>query len=156
VIYSPYTPEDFDQLYAIEKRCFEPPFRFGRRYMRQLINRANAATWIAEEDGQLKGFGIVVWRKGKGNDVTAYIQTIEVAQESRGKGIGRELLVRIENSARAACAGMIWLHVDAENAAAIRLYETQGYRCERREENYYPLGRVALIYRKRLDSVTPA
>jgi len=43
------------------------------------------------------------------------------------------LLRLIEGSARAAGAQLIWLHVDAENASAIRLYEAHGYLCERRE-----------------------
>jgi ribosomal protein S18 acetylase RimI-like enzyme len=152
-LYRPYKPEDFDPLYALEELCFEPPSRFSRRYMRQLVSRVNAATWIAEEDGRLIGFAIAEWAS-QGGGVTAYIQTIEVAPEARGRGVGSELLSRIEGSARLAGACLIWLHVEAVNAGAIRLYESQGYRCEGREENYYPLGRAALIYRKRLDAET--
>jgi ribosomal protein S18 acetylase RimI-like enzyme len=149
VIYRRYTPEDFIPLYALEERCFQPPSRFDRRYMRSLVNRETVATWIAEENGQIAGFAIVEWSKSK---VTAYIQTIEVAPEMRGRGVGRELLGRIESSARHAGADLIWLHVEEVNAAAIRLYEAQGYRCEGRQEDYYPLGRAALIYGKRLDA----
>jgi len=116
--------------------------------MRQLVNCANVATWIAEEDGQMAGFAIVEWNQEPG-EMTAYIQTIEVAPEKRGCGVGRELLNRIEGSARDAGAGMIWLHVEVANAGAIRLYEAHGYRCEGRRENYYPRGRSALIYMKR-------
>jgi ribosomal protein S18 acetylase RimI-like enzyme len=151
VIYRPYTPQDFAPLYALEELCFEPPARFGRRYMRQLVSRANAATWIAEEAGQIAGFAIVEWNQ-KSNAVIAYIQTIEVAQEHRGCGVGQELLRRIEGSARVAGAALIWLHVEAANTGAMRLYEAHGYHCEGRKENYYPLGRAALIYRKRLES----
>jgi ribosomal-protein-alanine N-acetyltransferase len=153
VLYRPYTPQDFDALYALEELCFEPPVRYSRRYMRLLVSRANAATWIAEEDGRLTGFAIVEWAERK-NGVTAYIQTIEVAPEARSRGVGRELLGRIEGSARFAGARVIWLHVEEANAAAIRLYEADGYLCEGREENYYSLGRAALIYVKRLDSGT--
>jgi len=149
VLYRPYTPQDFDALYALEELCFEPPVRYSRRYMRLLVSRANAATWIAEEDGRLTGFAIVEWAERK-NGVTAYIQTIEVAPEARSRGVGRELLGRIESSARLAGAGKIWLHVEAINAGAIRLYEANGYSCEGRKENYYPRGRSALIYGKRL------
>jgi ribosomal-protein-alanine N-acetyltransferase len=149
VIYRLYKPEDFDPLYALEERCFEPPSRFGRRYMRLLVSRANAAAWIAEEDGRLWGFAIVEWTEER-RGVTAYIQTIEVAPEARGRGVGGALLGRIEGSARAAGARLIWLHVESTNAAAIRLYEAQGYACEGRQENYYPHGRAALIYVKRL------
>jgi ribosomal-protein-alanine N-acetyltransferase len=151
VIYRSYTPQDFDPLYAIEELCFEPHSRFGRSYMRQLVSRSNAATWIAEEDGRLTGFAILEWAEGK-SGIKAYIQTIEVAPEARGRGVGRKLLGCIESSAYNAGAALIWLHVEAANAAAIRLYETHGYRCEGRKENYYPLGRAALIYMKRLNS----
>jgi len=144
-----YQPDDFPRLYALEELCFEPPDRFGRRYMRALVQHANAATWIAEEGWQMAGFAIVEWTQRRGG-VTAYIQTIEVAPEARGRGVGGELLDRIEGSARAAGAHLIWLHAEAGNAAAIRLYEARGYLCEGRRENFYPEGRAALIYLKRL------
>jgi ribosomal-protein-alanine N-acetyltransferase len=146
VIYRLYAPEDFDQLYAVEEACFQPPFRFGRRYMRQLVNSSNAATWIADQDRRLAGFAIVEWEQ-----TAAYIQTLEVAPDHRGQGIGAELLRRIEGSSRAMGAQTIRLHVDAENAGAIRLYQVQGYLYEGREENYYPWGRAALAYAKPLE-----
>ena len=65
MIYRLYIPEDFDRLYALEEACFDPPGRFSRRYMRLLVQRAHAATWIAEEAGQLAGFAIVDWVEGK-------------------------------------------------------------------------------------------
>jgi len=151
VVYRSYIPEDFAQLYALEEECFAPPERFGRRYMRQLVERQHASTWIAEEAGRMAGFAIVVWAQQKG-EIAAYIQTIEVAPEARGKRVGGTLLRRIEESARMAGAAFIWLHVEVGNAGAIRLYEAQGYSCEGRRENYYPLGRAALIYVKRLDA----
>jgi ribosomal-protein-alanine N-acetyltransferase len=154
VLYRPCTPADFDALYALEEACFKPPFRFDRRYMRSLVQRVNAATWVAEEDGRMAGFAIAGWTPRK-QGTEAYIETIEVAPEQRGRGIGRALLGRIERSAREAGAELIWLHVEAGNWSAIRLYEAQGYRCEGREEHFYPLGRTGLVYAKRLDSTQP-
>jgi ribosomal protein S18 acetylase RimI-like enzyme len=131
--------------------------------MRQLVQSGNTATWIAEHGGQLCGFAIVEWMREAGRvpsdgswslgcrgEAVAYIQTIEVALDWRGQGVGGELLRRVEGSARAAGAGQILLHVDAGNAAAIRLYEANGYRIEGRKEKYYPLGRPALICLKAL------
>jgi ribosomal-protein-alanine N-acetyltransferase len=149
VLYRIYTPEDFAELYAIEAACFEPPFRFGRGYMRQLVGLSNVATWIAAEDGKMAGFAIVEWTVDAG-EIIAYIQTIEVIPDRRGYGIGGELLRRIEGSARAAGAQVIWLHVDAENTSALRIYQAHGFHREGMEENYYPLGRAALIYAKPL------
>lgn len=149
MLYRPYTSQDFEDLYALEELCFETSERFSRRYMRHLASLANVATWIAEEAGQMTGFAIVEWNQEQ-DEMSAYIQTIEVAPEARGRGVGRELLSRIEGSARGAAASAISLHVEVANAAAIRLYESHGYRCEGRQEDYYPLGRAGLIYVKRL------
>jgi ribosomal protein S18 acetylase RimI-like enzyme len=151
MLYRAYRPEDFDALYAIEEACFQPPLRFDRAYMRRLVSSSDAATWIAEaEAGQMAGFAIVEWSEEAGACV-AYIQTIEVAPEKRRLGVGAELMRRVEQSAQSAGAAAIWLHVDAENANAIRLYEACGYRRKGREANYYPRGRAALIYAKPLE-----
>jgi ribosomal protein S18 acetylase RimI-like enzyme len=117
--------------------------------MRQLIDRSNALTWIAEGDGQMGGFAIVELRREQEGPI-AYIQTIEVAPDLRGRGIGRELLHRLEDSGCNAGAHAIWLHVDEENAQAIRLYESMGYLDRGREECYYPSGHAAMIYSKPL------
>jgi ribosomal-protein-alanine N-acetyltransferase len=146
MLYRPYRPTDFDALYAIEEVCFQPPLRFGRGYMRQLVSAKNSATWIAEENGGMAGFAIVEWAEG-----IAYIQTLEVLPERRGTGVGGELLRLVEGSAHASNAELIWLHVDAENGGAIQLYERGGYAYENRREKYYAGGRAALVYAKRLD-----
>lgn len=151
MLYRLYTSEDFARLYAVEELCFQPPFRFGRRYMRQLVNSSNAATWVAEDEGRMAGFAIVEWARVPAGR-TAYIQTIEVAPDDRGQGIASELLRRLEGSARAVGAEAIELHVDAENAGAIRLYRAQGFLLQGREEHYYALDRAALIFGKSLET----
>lgn len=117
--------------------------------MKQLVSDADAATWIAEEDGRMAGFAIVQWGSEAGEGI-AYLQTIEVLPEARGRGVGAALLTRSEEAARAAGAARIWLHVDEENADAIRMYQRHGFVFEGRHENYYPQGRAALIAEKLL------
>ena len=150
MLYRLYSPEDFAPLYAIEEICFQPPFRFSRSYMRRLVDASNAAAWIAEENSIMAGFAIVAWRAVKGG-VMAYIETIEVTPTQRGKGVGAELLCRVEDSARSAGALSLWLHVDETNAGAIRLYERHGFHSHGSEEHFYAPGRGALIYGKSLN-----
>jgi [ribosomal protein S18]-alanine N-acetyltransferase len=147
--YRLFQPDDFNDLYAIEEICFQPPDRFSRRYMRQLIGSLNAATWMAEEETQLRGFAIVEWTS-QAVGIVAYIATIEVLPEYRSRGIGAELLRRLEGSANAERANTIWLHVDAENASAIRLYERLGYQNKGSADHFYARNRPANIYVKRL------
>ncbi len=151
--YRIYKPTDFAQLYAVEELCFDPPFRFSRALMRRLIANSNSATWIAEENPELAGFAIVDWVTVPKGTI-AYIQTIEVHPGSRRRGIAAELLNHAENPARAAGAAAIWLHVDVENYAAIRLYETRGYFRKRREEHFYARHRPAFVYAKPLSAVS--
>src|SRR6516165_2587790 len=108
--YRLYREDDFLQLYAIELACFEPPFRFSRQTIRRLIADPYSATWIAEEEEQMAGFAIVYWAQAPEQPL-AYIQTLEVAPAQRNRGVARELLRRVEESARSAGAHVIWLHV---------------------------------------------
>jgi ribosomal protein S18 acetylase RimI-like enzyme len=147
--YRLFQRDDFHDLYAIEEVCFQPPQRFTRRYMRQLLASPDAATWIAEQDGRMAGFAIVEWAQ-QITSIVAYIATIEVLPQHRGRRIGADLLRRIEGSANAERAIEIWLHVDLENAAAIHLYERAGYRNSGRADHYYARNRPAAIYVKNL------
>jgi ribosomal-protein-alanine N-acetyltransferase len=151
VLYRLYRREDFAALYAIEEECFESPFRFGPGYMRRLVNRSNAVTWIAEDEGKMAGFAIAELIENA-EGVMAYIPTLEVAREDRCKGVGGALLRCLEGSATAVRAISIGLHVDASNGGAIRLYEAFGYLCEGRQADYYAPGKDALVYRKPLAS----
>jgi ribosomal-protein-alanine N-acetyltransferase len=147
--YRLYEPADFHDLYAIEEVCFQHPQRFTRRYMRQLIALPNSATWIAEQNSTMAGFAIVEWDE-QTSGVVAYIATIEVLPEFRSQGTGAELLRRLEGSANAERATAIWLHVDIENAPAIRLYERLGYQNSGRADHFYARNRPAAIYVKHL------
>lgn len=148
----PYCAADFPALYAIEEICFQPPIRFSRVYLRRLIASADSATWVAEQDSAIVGFSIVEWYDDPVAGRVAYIQTIEIAPVFRRRGIASELLCRAETSARAAAAALLWLHVEATNEAAIRLYRAHGFVHNGREDNYYARGRDAEVYSKPLPS----
>lgn len=147
-----YEARDFPQLYAIEETCFQPPMRFSRAYMRQLVNSSDAVTWVAEDAGQLAGFAIIEW-SGEPDGIIGYIQTLEVSPDRRRRGMGRGFLRSLELSARKAKAGQIWLHVDAANQAAIHLYRTEGFCLKGTHPNYYGRARDAEIYCKQLAQV---
>lgn len=53
---------------------------------------------------------------------------IEVAEEQRGRGYGRALMLLAERVARETGEELLGLHVFAGNTPAIRLYESLGYR----------------------------
>lgn len=152
MIFRRYVADDFPALYAIEERCFEPRFRFGRSYMLSLLKTVESSTWIAEEDGVIVGFATVAWSRNARKE-GGYLQTIEVLPEMRGRGVGEKLLSLAEITAVTVDAQTMALHVDAQNRAAIRLYERCGYKRRGRREHYYARGRAALLYVKQLEPV---
>ena len=60
-----------------------------------------------------------------------YVSEIRVAEDWRNRGIGTQLLECVEDKTRELGIGAIYLHAEADNPDAIRLYESIGYRTER-------------------------
>jgi len=57
----------------------------------------------------------------------AFIFDIEVTAELRGRGFGRAIMIAAENEAQRLGATSMGLHVFADNARAVRLYESLSY-----------------------------
>lgn len=57
----------------------------------------------------------------------AFIFDVEVAERVRGQGVGRGIMIAAEDEAQRLGATSMGLHVFADNAAAVRLYEGLGY-----------------------------
>lgn len=147
----PYNPDDFEGLYSVEERCFELPLRFDREYMVKLLTRKGSIAFVVEEKNAVVAFAIASLHK-KAHQVFAYIETLEVLEEFRSRGVAGKLLVQVESAARSQLASMMWLHVDCCNECAIRLYEGHGYCKVDEQENFYPNGNAAWIYRKPLSA----
>jgi ribosomal protein S18 acetylase RimI-like enzyme len=73
-----------------------------------------------------------VWvaRKGQSRrgEQGSFVFDVQVAEEYRGRGHGRSLMLLAEREALAAGSRLIGLNVLAGNTPAIRLYESLGYR----------------------------
>ena len=79
----------------------------------------------------------------------ADVQTIALAPEVQGMGVGRALLTAlIDESNRRGCTSLM-LEVAADNTAAIGLYESVGFEALSRRRDYYAPGRDAVIMRRR-------
>ncbi|MCX4777220.1 GNAT family N-acetyltransferase [Streptomyces sp. NBC_01264] len=67
-----------------------------------------------------------VWVAPSGGD--SYVFDVAVAEEHRGRGHGRDLMLLAEGAALAAGHRVLALHVFTDNVPALRLYESLGYR----------------------------
>lgn len=138
---------DLRALYAIEEACFEPAVRFSRSLMRSLANDPDCRVWLGILDEVRVGFAIVGSRSDESSD-TAYIWTIEVLPAFRRRGVARQLLQRVEESAREFGCAAIELHVSERNADALALYRSAGYAPFGVEAEFYGRDEDGLRYRK--------
>jgi ribosomal protein S18 acetylase RimI-like enzyme len=98
------------------------------------VDRREHLAFVAEVDGEPAGF--VITLDSLPDEVTgddqAFVVYMAVEREQRGAGIGAALLKRAEDEARSRGMPYIALMVTEENDAARALYESAGYRTERR------------------------
>ncbi|GHB30104.1 GNAT family N-acetyltransferase [Salinicola rhizosphaerae] len=144
---------DVDALYRLEGRCFEGD-RFSRRQLSHLLTRANAVTLVAvAEEAGLVGYGTVLFRR---NSRTARLYSFCVDPQARGSGLGRELLGRLEQSARERDCERLSLEVRADNRIAMGLYRRMGFIAHRWLDDYYADGCAAWRMDKQLDAMETA
>jgi [ribosomal protein S18]-alanine N-acetyltransferase len=144
-----YRESDLGTIFALDEVCFEPPFRFSARAMKQFAEARNALTVVADTDAtnEVVGFCIAhVERARKG--LTAYVVTLDVAPQYRRQGLAQEMMKRIEQQAVEAECDAMALHVSVENEGAIAFYESDGYERSHLVKSFYGLGRHAYVYRK--------
>ncbi|MEV3992355.1 GNAT family N-acetyltransferase [Streptomyces sp. NPDC049837] len=102
-----------------------------RRHLPDGLATEGAAFHVAVRDGTPVGHlwtGRLVEAPG---ERIAFVYDIAVADDQRGKGYGRALMLLAERIALAAGEHRIGLHVFADNTPALRLYESLGYRTTR-------------------------
>lgn len=137
--------EDLDAVCRLEEATFTMAWR--RSTFTGLLRREDAEILIAELEGEVIGYS-VCWAVGD----QAELGNLAVAEEARGRGVGRRLLEAAMARARARGAAEIFLEVRASNLDAQRLYRSYGFDEIARRGRYYtrPV-EDALVLRARLD-----
>lgn len=143
VTVAPMTADRFRSFVEHSEQAFADDLvasgRFGpddaivesRRQMRlelpQGLETPGQAVFTASVDGVEVGILWIGERRRDGRP-HAFILDVEVAEDQRRRGYGRELMHAAEREARRLGADSIGLHVFGFNTGAIGLYEMLGYR----------------------------
>ncbi|SOD64784.1 mycothiol synthase [Streptomyces zhaozhouensis] len=93
-----------------------------------------AGFFLAERDGALLGFH---WTKVHAAERLGEVYVLGVAPEAQGSGLGRALTtVGLRHLAADRGLPTAMLYVDADNAAAVRVYESLGFRTHETDVMY--------------------
>lgn len=137
---------DLEALCVLERHAFATD-RLSRRSFRRQLAAPRNALFVAEENGALAGYVLVLFRAGNS---TARLYSIAVSANHAARGIGRALLAAAEQAATERGCKAMRLEVHASNRRAAQLYERAGYMAFGRVEHYYEDGAPAIRYEKRL------
>jgi ribosomal-protein-alanine acetyltransferase len=139
-------PGDLDAIARLENESFETD-RVSRRSLREFLRARHCPVIAATIDDEIAGYALVALRKGAR---AVRIYSLAVAARFARRGVGRALMQACEAYARRHGRSAVTLEVRYDNAAAIALYESLGFRQFGEHAHYYSDGATALRYEKPL------
>lgn len=96
--------------------------------------KAGYSSWIVRDpEDALRGYALMTMAVGE-----AHILNLAVDPQCRRQGLGRFLLTHLLTVAGAAHSTIVLLEVRRSNKAAIRLYQSAGFRHIGTRRGYYP------------------
>lgn len=123
----------------------DPWITLGRGYEASLriVNDASREVYVARDESGIAGF-LILCMVGA---FVGYIQTVVVAPDRQGKGIGTQLVTFAEDRIFRQSPN-VFLCVSSFNAGARRLYERVGYQYVGELTDYIVRGHAELLFRK--------
>lgn len=125
---------DIDAICKIEQECFLGLTAYSKRQLSYLIFKANSSTLVETENDTLRGFAIVLYRKGSH---VGCLETIDVDPNFRNQGVGERLLAAAEADMKDHGMRFSQLEVSEGNDAAVKLYKKAGYTLKRKLAGFY-------------------
>ena len=138
-----WTKSDISQIAEIEKQCFSDPW--SEQAFESGMNSPFFYGILFEEGGQVCAYAceMVIFED-------AEILNVAVAPSFRRRGLGKELMLALENYAKNKGAERLLLEVREGNIPARGLYEKQGFEAYGVRKNYYEDGENAVIMQKKI------
>ncbi len=130
------TLADVRALVRLENQAFASD-RISARSFRHLLTKGHDICLLVDDPGSaghLLGYALVLLRRGTS---LARLYSIATAPQAQGLGVGRLLLRAAQAAALAEGAIALRLEVRPDNAAALALYHSEGYRTFGRHTDYY-------------------
>lgn len=129
---APMTARHLPDVLEIEIGSFSTPWSWES--FRGELGNPDSHAFVALEDSAVVGYICIrrIWDEG-------HILNLAVRPDFRRRGIARSLVLRGIEEFRADRCKDVYLEVRVSNHAAIRLYETLGFKRERLRKSYYVL-----------------
>ena len=126
----PAHESDLDDVAAIERTVFADPW--SRRSFVDLVDARQVLFLVASDSNSVVGYAVVLI-----SGVESELANLAVSRIVQRHGLGRRLLAEAVEQVKARGCGEMYLEVRASNEAALKLYETSGFKAVGRRARYY-------------------
>jgi [ribosomal protein S18]-alanine N-acetyltransferase len=126
--------EDFEELWALDQRCFPEETAYSRQELAYYLRQKTAICLAAWENEHLCGF-ILGHTGARG---VGHIITVDVDCSSRRIGLGSDLMKALETKFVLAGCRSVLLEVAVNNRPALAFYKKHGYSVLKTLPRYYP------------------
>src|SRR5690349_23608651 len=130
VRWRPLAAHDLPVVAALEARVHAAPW--SERNFRDALAAGYSAR-VGVRGERIVAYGVLMLGPGE-----AQVLNLSVVPDARREGLGRALLAQFIDDARRLGAEQMFLEVRVGNAAAIALYESEGFARIARRMAYYP------------------
>ena len=125
--------EDLESIIALEQQIFNTD-AYPAFVVRQLFDISGAYFLVAKEDDMVLGYALGGINT---NEKKAWILSLGVALEARGKGLGKQLTETLITVVKAEPIEEIALTVYPDNLASIKIYKELGFLGDLILDNYF-------------------
>ena len=126
----PAHESDLDDVAAIERTVFADPW--SRRSFVDLVEARQVLFLVASDANAVVGYAVVLI-----SGVESELANLAVSRIVQRHGLGRRLLAEAVDQVKARGCKEMYLEVRASNEAALKLYETSGFKAVGRRARYY-------------------
>ena len=130
---------DAPALTAFERKSFTDyyaPHRFSENQFRYYLARPTTIAYLVTDQDNIVGYVLGTQGAGRREHI-ARLLSIAVDATARNLGVGRRLLEMFLDEARRRRCDVVVLEVADPNAAALHLFESEGFRRVSRLPAYY-------------------
>ena len=138
-------PADIPQIVAVERIAFNDPW--DERTLRESLAFYPETFFVVKDNGEIAGF-VAGGVEDTGEEVYGHIMNLAVAPEYRRRGIGQQLIRRLEQEYAILGASGVQLEVRIGNTGAQEFYRRLGYREVFQIACYYANDEDALVMMK--------
>ena len=129
---------DLTAIVELERAAFDPAW--SQVALANALADERTVVVVAEADGVVSGYG-TAWCIGDEAELTR----LAVYERVRRHGVGARLLATLLEACAKLGAARVFLEVRSGNVAALRLYESAGFRQIGLRKRYYANGENAVV-----------